>query len=214
MTPSDDVLLNPAFWLANPEKEDYNNTDKFIRCHTELKSAPLTPKAIKQATGTTPLPVYYDPGSTTESEGDLPEPKIIKQVTQPLVCDDDSITKPESDIHVPPEHVQPVRPLENDPESITESESDVGVPPKPPSQTPNTPKKTIQPLVYNPDSLTEPESSDIELALSTSTASMTTLKRKSFFATPSSPPPNSIYWKYMSREEDARCKMKDELKQL
>ncbi|KAG1846996.1 hypothetical protein DFJ58DRAFT_730323 [Suillus subalutaceus] len=85
---------------------------------------------------------------------------------------------------------------EDDPDSVTEPESELDVPPKPVQ-----PVQPVQPLENDPDSITEPESSDIDIPSSTLTA---TLKRKSFFATPSPPPPNSIYWKHVSREEDAR----------
>ncbi|KAG1843969.1 hypothetical protein F4604DRAFT_1937842 [Suillus subluteus] len=127
---------------------------------------------------------------------------LLKQIHED---DPDSVTEPESEPDVPPKPIQPVQPaqpLENNPDSVMEPESELDVPPNP--------VQPIQPLKNDPDSVTEPESSDIDIPSSTLTA---TLKRKSFFATPSPPPPNSIYWKYVSRERGCEM-MKQELEQL
>ncbi|KAG2127538.1 uncharacterized protein EDB93DRAFT_1109272 [Suillus bovinus] len=107
--------------------------------------------------------------------------------------------EPESD---PPEPTlqQVISPPHVDnPESITEPESD---PPEP------TPQQVIIPsCVNNPESVTEPESDPPEPMAHSSTItkpvlSMPKSNMKSIFTIPSPPPPESIYWKYVSKEED------------
>ncbi|KAG0702246.1 hypothetical protein DFH29DRAFT_875288 [Suillus ampliporus] len=59
-------------------------------------------------------------------------------------------------------------------------------------------------------STTEPESDENRSAATPTPGSTTIPPRlerldpRSFFATPSPPPPNSIYWKYVMREEDSK----------
>ncbi|KAG2028590.1 hypothetical protein BDR03DRAFT_1019600 [Suillus americanus] len=78
-----------------------------------------------------------------------------------------------------------------------------------------TPAKT--PIADSTGSITEPESEDVAVQATTlvpaatSTPGSTTipprlerLDPRSFFATPSPPPPDSIYWKYVTREEDSK----------
>jgi hypothetical protein len=80
-------------------------------------------------------------------------------------------------------------------DSITEPESDEPVTTAPlPS--------TSLPI---DDSITESESEpdNAPIALSTPKPTITKLHKK-WFATPSPPAPDSIYWKYFTREEDAR----------
>ncbi|KAG1730039.1 hypothetical protein EDD22DRAFT_960784 [Suillus occidentalis] len=96
-------------------------------------------------------------------------------------------------------------PPKYDLKSVTEPESDLNVPPKP--QILLQPlicnlESVIQPLICDPDNVTESES-ELDIP-SKHTPNKTELKGKPFFKTPSPPSPDSIYWKYMLREEDAR----------
>ncbi|KAG0693485.1 hypothetical protein DFH29DRAFT_881422 [Suillus ampliporus] len=99
----------------------------------------------------------------------------------------ESVTEPESD---PPQQVVTAPPHPDDLDSITEPESD-----------PLPPQATAPPHMDDPESITEPESDPPEPTI-TSTPKAAITKWKSIFATPSPPPPGSIYWKYVSREED------------
>jgi hypothetical protein len=207
MTPSDDLILDPGYWLANPEKEHMLR----LRIFEAMLTKPLDPLD----------PPKYDPESVTEPESDLDIPPKPQTLLQPLVCDPESVTEPESDLDVPPKPQTPLQVIQPLVDSVTESESDVDVPPRP-----RTPLQVIQPLVCDPDSVTESES-DLDVPPK-HTPKKTEPKRKSFFKTPSPPPPDSIYWKYVSCEEDARWydrtgtdnsfegvrKMKRELEQL
>ncbi|KAG1725614.1 uncharacterized protein EDB91DRAFT_1254662 [Suillus paluster] len=65
---------------------------------------------------------------------------------------------------------------------------------------PTAPANTILPLADDPSSVTEPES-EPDAPMATMTPR---LDRHCMFATPSPPPPGSIYWKYFMREEDAK----------
>jgi hypothetical protein len=120
-----------------------------------------------------------DPESITEPESDPPQ----QVIAPPRVDDPESITEPESD--VPQQVIAP--PHVDDPESITEPESD---PPGPPQQV------IASPHVDDPESVTEPETEPESIIAAP--------KRKSFFDTPSPPASDSLYWKYVSREEDAK----------
>ncbi|KAG2753915.1 hypothetical protein P692DRAFT_20721903 [Suillus brevipes Sb2] len=104
---------------------------------------------------------------------------------------DDSITEPESDepIAAAPSKFLPID------DSITEPESDEPVAAAP------LPSKVLS----SDNSITEPESEpdNAPIALSTPKPTITKLHKK-WFATPSPPAPDSIYWKYFTREEDAR----------
>jgi hypothetical protein len=79
---------------------------------------------------------------------------------------------------------------------MTESESEMDAP------------KAALPPGNDPSSVTESESEPDAPSTTTTlqnTSVMTpVIKRKSFFSTPSPPGPDSIYWKYVSREEDAK----------
>ncbi|KAG1765065.1 hypothetical protein EV702DRAFT_1051130 [Suillus placidus] len=163
---------------------------------------------------TKPLdPPKYDLDSVTEPESELNiplKPQTLPQVIQPLVCDLGSVTEPESELDVPLKHTPKktvIQPLICDLSSVTEPESDLDIPPKP-----QTLLQVIQPLVCDPDSITEPES-DLDVppkhtpkktVIQSNPDSVIKPKRKSFFKTPSPPPPGSIYWNYVSHEEDAR----------
>ncbi|KAG1853578.1 hypothetical protein C8R48DRAFT_675841 [Suillus tomentosus] len=174
MTPSDDMFVNPAYWHAHPEKEH------LIR--QQLLHHPNT------------MPPWPD-----EPESDPPEPTLQQVFTPPRVDDPESITEPESDPPEPTPQQVITPPRVDNPESITEPESD---PPEPTLQQVITP-----PCVNDPESVTEPESDPPEPMAHSSTItrpvlSMPKTNMKSIFATPSPPPPGSIYWKYVSKEED------------
>ncbi|KAG1722466.1 hypothetical protein EDB19DRAFT_1834990 [Suillus lakei] len=142
MTPSDNLILDPAYWLTNPEKEH------------------LLRLWIFEAMSTKPLdPPKYDLDSVTEleSELDVPlKPQTLPQVIEPFVCDPDSVMESESKLDVPPKPetlLQVIEPFVCDPDSVTESESELDVPLK------HTPiKPVIKPLICDPDSITESES--------------------------------------------------------
>ncbi|KAG2061616.1 hypothetical protein BDR06DRAFT_1001892 [Suillus hirtellus] len=108
--------------------------------------------------------------------------------TTPMAPKDDlsSVMEAESDI----KEAQPVPPLlKNDLSSITEPESDIEEPPI-----------KLLPLKDDLSSVTEPKS-DVE---EPSISATITPKKKSFFNTPSPPRPDSLYWNYVSQEEDAK----------
>ncbi|KAG1906312.1 uncharacterized protein F5891DRAFT_1182561 [Suillus fuscotomentosus] len=110
-------------------------------------------------------------------------------------------------------HVPTTKPPQNDPSSITEPESDVEepliklIPPKDDLSSVTEPESGVEePLIKllppkdDPSSVTEPES-DVE---EPSISATITPKKKSFFDTLSPPGLDSLYWKYVSREEDAK----------
>lgn len=71
---------------------------------------------------------------------------------------------------------------------------------------PTTTAPAVLAPVYNSDSITEPESEPDVPTTAPSTVPKPTVAtpvHKPIFATPSPPPPTSIYWKYVSKEEDA-----------
>ncbi|KAG1839979.1 hypothetical protein DFJ58DRAFT_733077 [Suillus subalutaceus] len=120
-----------------------------------------------------------DPESVTKPKHD-PSQQVI---APPHVDNPESITKPESD---PPLQVITPPHVDN-PKSVTKPESD------PPQQV------ITPPCPNDPDSITEPES-DPPKPIAQSSAVIKPVK--SIFAMPSPPPPGSIYWKYVSQEED------------
>ncbi|KAG2054061.1 hypothetical protein BDR06DRAFT_996746 [Suillus hirtellus] len=105
-------------------------------------------------------------------KSDPPEPTLHQVITPPHVDDPESVTKPESDPPEPTPQQVITPPCVNNPESVTKPESD---PPEP---------------MAHLSTITRP-------VLSTPKSNM-----KSMFAIPSPPPPGSIYWKYVSKEED------------
>ncbi|KAG1818218.1 uncharacterized protein BJ212DRAFT_1480040 [Suillus subaureus] len=165
MTPSDDMLLNPAYWQAHPEKRHMIRQRLLHHPHT-LPPWPDDPKSTTEPKVITAPPRPNDPDSITESESDLPPPQTT---APPHVDNPDSITEPEMSPNLKVTHLPQVvtaPPHMDDLDSITEPESD---PPKPSITITSTPKATIW---------------------------------KSIFTVPSPPPPGSIYWKYVTQEED------------
>ncbi|KAG1801216.1 hypothetical protein EV424DRAFT_1545488 [Suillus variegatus] len=144
--------------------------------------------------------------SITEPESDvIPVPLNQPSILQPdrvRTQTSSSITEPESDvIPVPlnqPSTLQPNRVRTQTSSSITEPKSDViPVPLNQPS--------TLQPnrvRTQTSSSITEPESKSDELP--SNPFNQPVLNRNSFFATPSPPPPGSLYWNYFTREEEAK----------
>ncbi|KAG1729176.1 hypothetical protein EDD22DRAFT_146483 [Suillus occidentalis] len=116
----------------------------------------------------------------------------LPHISTPTPPKDDSVTEPESEPEEPPIEVPPpaLLPPKDDPSSVTEPESDDE----------ELPIKLLPPK-EDPSSVTEPESDVEELPI---TGATITPKKRGFFDTPSPPGPDSIYWKYVSREEDAK----------
>ncbi|KAG1818204.1 uncharacterized protein BJ212DRAFT_1480022 [Suillus subaureus] len=96
----------------------------------------------------------------------------------------------------------PILPV-NDPSSMTEPESEPDNPPQPTIPTPTLP-------IDDPSSVTEPESKPKNppqpefTTLIKIKGATPVLKKKGFFDTPSPPGPDSLYWKYVSCEEDEK----------
>ncbi|KAG1762073.1 hypothetical protein EDD22DRAFT_953444 [Suillus occidentalis] len=107
-------------------------------------------------------------------------------VSTPTPPKDDSVMEPESEPEEPPTLLPP----KDDPSSITELESDDE----------ELPIKLLPPK-EDPSSVTEPESDVEELPI---TGATITPKKRGFFDTPSPPGLDSLYWKYVSREEDEK----------
>ncbi|KAG1720335.1 hypothetical protein EDD22DRAFT_962862 [Suillus occidentalis] len=185
MTLSDDLVANPACWPSSHA----------LRIRARLVSLMDLPPVTHVATSTTE--------SVTESESEPEVPSALAKTTPilpPPKYEPSSVTEPESDIEDLPQPLpQPsiktsIKNLpKNEPSSVTEPESDIEDLPQP------LPQPSIKSLPKNdPSSVTEPESDVEVLPIKTPT------KKKSFFDTPSPPGPDSCYWKYVSREEDAK----------
>ncbi|KAG1730376.1 uncharacterized protein EDB91DRAFT_1085439 [Suillus paluster] len=111
----------------------------------------------------------------------------------PLPKDDpSSMTEPESE----PEIATPTMPTpplpKDDPSSVTEPESEpeIATPTIPTPPLPKDNPRSVTELESEPENLPQPEFS--------------TPKKKTFFDTPSPPGPDSLYWKYVSHEEDEK----------
>ncbi|KAG1799092.1 hypothetical protein EV424DRAFT_1546120 [Suillus variegatus] len=177
LSSSDDLLLDPAYWKANPEKESL-----------------MRQRIFGQVTTTVLAPIC-DSESITEPESEPDTPTTAPPTVLAPVCDPDSIMEPESELDAhnltpkaPPAVLAPVY----DSDSITEPESEPDVPPTAPP--------TVRAPVFDTGSTTESESEPDAPNLEPTVA---TPVHKPIFATPSPPPPTSIYWKYVSKEEDA-----------
>ncbi|KAG1826391.1 hypothetical protein EV424DRAFT_1537493 [Suillus variegatus] len=124
--------------------------------------------------------------------------------TSTLPIDDpSSVTELESEPKNPPQPAIPTPTLPvDDPSSMTEPESE------PKRSAPTKPTPTLP--VDDPSSVTEPESEpenppQPEFSMPIKIKGATPVsKKKGFFDTPSPPGPNSLYWKYISCEEDDR----------
>ncbi|KAG1830095.1 hypothetical protein EV424DRAFT_1535172 [Suillus variegatus] len=190
MTLSDDFLLDPSNWTSDPLRARLMRLRDLI----QQESTPTIP--------TSTLPVD-DPSSVTEPESEPENPPQPAIPTPTLPVDDpSSMTEPESE----PERSAPAIPTPtipvDDPSSVTEPESE------PERAAPAIPTPTIP--VDDPSSVTEPESEpenppQPEFSTPIKIKGATPVpKKKGFFDTPSPPGPNSLYWKYISREEDDR----------
>ncbi|KAG1898546.1 uncharacterized protein F5891DRAFT_1190616 [Suillus fuscotomentosus] len=177
MTLSDDLVANPACWPSSHA----------LRIRARLVSFMDLPPVTHVATSTTE--------SVMESESEPEVPSVLAKTTPippPPKYEPSSVTEPESDIEELPQPSIKNLP-KNEPSSVTEPESDVEDLPQP------LPQPSIKSLPKNdPSSVTEPESDVENLPIKTP------IKKKSFFDTPSPPGPDSCYWKYVSREEDAK----------
>ncbi|KIK36558.1 hypothetical protein CY34DRAFT_16310 [Suillus luteus UH-Slu-Lm8-n1] len=200
MTPSDEFMLDLKNWYL------FAHRRSLITLPQLLHDAPILPASA-------PAHVY-DSGSTTEPESELDPPALVLAPPPAYVYDSGSMMEPKSK----PDPPVSVLACVYDSDSITEPESE----PDPPATTtpailapicdldsimepesePDAP--AVLAPVYNSDSITEPES---ELDVPTTAPStVATPVHKPIFATPSPPPPTSIYWKYVSKEEDAAWK--------
>jgi hypothetical protein len=150
-----------------------------------------------------------DSNSITESESE----DVTVHATTPAkapVVDSDSITEPESE-DLPVQATTPAKATITDSTgSITEPESEDIAPVYTASTATTTEVRVTSGLCADPGSTTEPESDDDNPTSTSTPGSMAIpphlerLDPRSFFATPSPPPPNSIYWKYVTPEEDAK----------
>ncbi|KAG1848891.1 hypothetical protein F4604DRAFT_1921162 [Suillus subluteus] len=198
LTPSDNIMLDQEFWTNSPACQ-------LLRQHVLTQSEPKPVAAQKevllrdwiddifleseQHTVLLPSKTLPSDDSITEPESDDHEQHTVPSKTLPS---DDSITEPESDD--PIQHIVPSKTLTSD-DSITEPESDDPIQHIVPSKT-----------LTSDDSITEPESDDHEqltVVLPTPKPITPKLDRK-WFTTPSPPPPDSMYWKYFTQEEEAR----------
>ncbi|KAG1740911.1 hypothetical protein EDB19DRAFT_1908226 [Suillus lakei] len=175
MTLSDDFLLDPTNWTSDPLRA------RLMRLRDLLQ---------QESTPTKPMPILPvdDPSSVTEPES---EPEITAPTPILPVNNLSSVTKPESEPKIAaPTPILPV----NDPSSVTEPESEPENLPQPTIPTPTLP-------VEDPSSVTKPESEPEDQLIKGATP---VPKKKGFFDTPSPPGPDSLYWKYISHEEDDR----------
>ncbi|KAG2740140.1 hypothetical protein P692DRAFT_20881198 [Suillus brevipes Sb2] len=182
LTASDDMLLDPTYWTDHPPQYRY------LMQHI----LPLLP-ALE--TGGFHVHAHHWDWATDLFVNDTQA--TTTTTTTPLAADPGSTTKPKSNIEITPRpSAATTTPVDTG--STTEPESDIDITPSAATTTP-----------VDTGSTTEPES-DIEItpsaAASTSATTIVSprLNRWSFFATPSPPPPDSIYWKYITREEDSK----------
>jgi hypothetical protein len=121
------------------------------------------------------------------------EPLTTAPLPSKAIPIDDSITEPESDEPLTtaplPSRVIPID------DSITKPESDE------PVTTALLPSRVIPIDNSITESKSEPDNAPI--ALSTPKPTITKVHKK-WFATPSPPAPDSIYWRYFTREEEAQ----------
>ncbi|KAG1726243.1 hypothetical protein EDD22DRAFT_961458 [Suillus occidentalis] len=182
LTPSDDIMLDPKFWTMN------NPACRLLKQHV-LQVARPKPKPLDTQMEALRDSDWIDDLFLVKPESD--KPVAAAPLPSKAIPIDDSITKPESDkpIAAAPSKFLPID------DSITEPESDEPVAAAP-----------LQSKVLSSDnSITEPESEpdNAPIALSTPKPTITKLYKK-WFATPSPPAPDSIYWKYFTREEEAQ----------
>ncbi|KAI6142124.1 hypothetical protein BKA82DRAFT_28518 [Pisolithus tinctorius] len=221
ITASDDQLLDPEYWHSHPYQYE-----QFIQCLLPYQ----LPGALANANWADKV---FDPECDTPPQADTPCPTRCHLIPHPpsqrssptkvpAYCgvqrpSPGSTTEPESEAPTAPLRTQtphpPLPAQRPSPGSTTEPESnDVPVH----TQTPHPPLPARHP---SPGSTTEPESEAPAAplheqtpcpALSPTKAGSDNVSArripifKSIFATPSPLPPGSIYWKYITPEEDAR----------
>ncbi|KAG1752265.1 hypothetical protein EDD22DRAFT_850611 [Suillus occidentalis] len=184
LTPSDNIMLDPNFWTTN------NPACHLLKQHILQVTQPK-PKLLATQMEALRDTDWIDDLFLIKLESD--KPLTTATLPSKAIPIDDSITEPESDEPVTTA-LLPSRaiPIDN---SITEPESDEPVTTAPlPS--------TFLPI---DDSITESESepNNAPIALSTPKPTITKLHKK-WFATLSPPAPDSIYWRYFTREEEAQ----------
>ncbi|KAG1803114.1 uncharacterized protein BJ212DRAFT_1487158 [Suillus subaureus] len=151
---------------------------------TEPESDELIPLPLKAAT-----PLLSKTLPSDDSIMELESDNVTPLPSKALPSGDDSVTEPESD--EPGQCTVPSKTLPSN-DSITELELDK-VAPQPLNIAP-LPSKA---LPSDNDSVMEPESEP------TTPKPIAPKLNWKWFATPSPPPPDSIYWKYFTQEEDA-----------
>ncbi|KAG2125078.1 uncharacterized protein EDB93DRAFT_1252913 [Suillus bovinus] len=190
---SDLVLLDREYWnpsrlylvrrrIFGHSEEVPTQSNKEIDWVDDLFSTP------KKASGKAPPST----GSITEPESNCPDiPLTITTKAPPSAS---SVTEPESDCpNTPLATTTITSKAPPSTGSITEPESDD----QPVSHV------TVVAKPESDGSITEPESDDISRVLPTS-KSAARLDHHCIFATPSPPPAGSLYWKYFTKEEDAK----------
>ncbi|KAG2109480.1 hypothetical protein DEU56DRAFT_920361 [Suillus clintonianus] len=193
LTASDEMVLNPAYWFSHPPRYRY----LMQRISTLLPTLQASASSTEDQSWVAALFAKDVPAAMT--------PKIL------TTDGADSITDPESeDITVTPSISTPttvattttIPPADDD--STTEPDSDAEI------VTPGISTLTAVIEVnsgpcMDPGSTTESESDEnVPLAAPVVPPHLDRLDSRSFFATPSPPPPDSIYWKYITREEDSK----------
>ncbi|KAG2742849.1 hypothetical protein P692DRAFT_20879564 [Suillus brevipes Sb2] len=181
LTASDNMLLDPAYWIQHPPRFRY----LMQQISTLLPS--LEPDLGTHNHNWVADLFFEDAHATTPAKAPI--------------ADSDSITEPESE-DVTVHATTPAKAPVVDSDSITEPESE-----DLPVQATTPAKATI---ADSTGSITEPESEEDNPTSTSTPGSMAIpprlerLNPRSFFSTPSPPPPNSIYWKYVTPEEDAK----------
>ncbi|KAG1811861.1 uncharacterized protein BJ212DRAFT_1301868 [Suillus subaureus] len=203
------MLLDPTYWIQHPPRFRYL-IQQISTLLPALESDPGTQNhnwvadlfvEDVQATTLVKTPIMDSAGSVTEPE---PEDIIVQATTPaktPIADSAGSIMEPEPEDVTVQATTLVKTPIVDSTGSITEPESDTEIVPLQVTSGPCT----------DSGSTTEPESDENSPA-ATSTPGSTTippclecLDPHSFFATPSPPPPDSIYWKYVTHEEDSKC---------
>ncbi|KAG1883059.1 hypothetical protein F4604DRAFT_1920946 [Suillus subluteus] len=131
----------------------------------------------------------YNPGSTTEPESNVPPPTTSVNSLETLKYDPGSTTEPESE----------PKPIAIEPHTPVTPQKVLPIP------SPNYgPGSTGDQVGNITESESKPDAPSTTMTLQNTSVMTPVIKRKSFFSTPSPPGPDSIYWKYVSCEEDAK----------
>ncbi|KIK41506.1 hypothetical protein CY34DRAFT_12977 [Suillus luteus UH-Slu-Lm8-n1] len=193
---SDFVLLDREYWnpsrLCLVHRRIFGPSEQAPSTRTDWIADLFT--TPKKGSGKAPLST----GSITEPKSDNPTVSLSIPTTISKAPSTGSITAPESDDPTIPLGIPTTISKAPSTGSITEPESDD---PTIPLITPTTISKAPE----SDGSITEPESDDNNIAtVPTISESSARLGHHCLFTTPSLPPPDSLYWKYFTKEEDER----------